>query len=53
MALGLTHPLKEMSKTLVSWEDKGGRCVGLTNYNLTLPCVDSLEIFWEPKFVEL
>jgi len=30
VALGSTHPLKEMSNRLVSLEDKGGRCVGLT-----------------------
>ena len=46
MALGLTLPLTEMSARNVSWEGKGGRCVGLT----TLPpsCVDCLEI-WEPQ----
>ena len=44
MALGLTHPLTEMSTRNISWGGKGGRCVGLT----TLPpsCVDCLEI-WE------
>ena len=30
MALGSTQPLKEMSTRNISWERKGGRCVGLT-----------------------
>jgi hypothetical protein len=46
MALGLTQPLTEMSTRNVSWDLKGGRCVGLT----TLPpsCAHCLEI-WEPQ----
>ena len=45
MALGMTHPLTEMSTRNISWS-KDGRCVGLT----TLPpsCADCLEI-WEPQ----
>jgi hypothetical protein len=30
MALGLTQPLTEMSIRNISWEGKGGRCLGLT-----------------------
>ena len=46
MALGLTHLLKEMSNSNISWEGKGGGCVGLTT--LPPPCADCLEI-WEPQ----
>jgi hypothetical protein len=46
MALGLTEFLIEMSTSNISWDDEGGRCVGLT----TLPPSrdESLEI-WEPQ----
>jgi len=46
MALGLTHPLTEMSTRNISWGDKGGWCVGLK----TLPpsFADCLEI-WKPQ----
>ena len=48
MALGLTHPLTEMSSRNIFWGGGGktGRCVGLT----TLPplCADCLEI-WDPQ----
>ena len=52
VALGSTQPLTEMSTRNISWEGKGGQCVGLT----TLPpsCVDCLEILehqppWKPQ----
>jgi len=46
MTLVSTQPLTEMSTRNISWEVKGGRCVGLT----TLPpsCADCHEI-WEPQ----
>ena len=46
MALGLTHPLTEMSTRKISFGGKGGLCVVLT----TLPpsCADCIEI-WEPQ----
>jgi len=31
MALGSTQPLTEISTRSISWGDKGGRCVRLTN----------------------
>jgi hypothetical protein len=42
MVLGLTQPLTEMSTTNISWGNKGGRCVGLTN--LPPLCADWLEM---------
>ena len=52
LALGLTQPLREMSNRNISWEVKGGRCVGLTT--LPLSCADCLEIWeastsWNPQ----
>ena len=49
MALGLTHPLTEMSTTNIFWKGKGGRCVRLTI--LPPSCTDCLEIL-EPKLLE-
>jgi len=39
MALGLTHPLTEMSTRNISWGVKDGRCVGLTTYHFHVPTV--------------
>jgi hypothetical protein len=46
MALGSGQPPAEVSTRNISWEDKGGRFVGLTI--LPLSCVDCIEI-WEPQ----
>ena len=45
MALGLTHPVTEMSARIISC-GKGGRCVGLKNFLSS--CADCLEL-WEPQ----
>ena len=46
MALGPTHPLKEMSSRNISWGGKGGWCLGLT----LPPRAYCLEI-WEPQLL--
>jgi hypothetical protein len=47
MALGLTHPLTEVSTRNISWGGgKGSRCIGLTM--LPPSCADCLDI-WEPE----
>ena len=46
MALGLTHPLTEVSTRSISWGGKGSRCIGLTT--LPPPCADCLDI-WKPQ----
>jgi hypothetical protein len=46
MTLGSTQPLTEMSTGIISWGNKGDRCVGLTN--LPPSFADSYEV-WEPQ----
>jgi hypothetical protein len=46
MALGSAQPLTEMSSRNISWEGKGGQCLGLAT--LPLSCADSVEM-WEPQ----
>ena len=51
MLLGLTHPLTEMCTRNVSWEDKGGRCVGLTILPLSCWAIWNLGALtsWNPQ----
>jgi len=46
MAVGSTNHLTEMSTRNISWESKGGRCVGLTTLPLLCAYCHSI---WQPK----
>jgi len=46
MSTGSTQPLTEIRTRNISRGDKGGRCVGLTNFQTS--CAECLEI-WEPQ----
>jgi len=44
MALGQTHPLKEMSTMVMSWR-KGYRCVKLTTLSSCATCFETCELY--------